>query len=379
MSLHRVCAMLAFVLLLARSQSANAQTCTPNQDCAPPDVAGVWHTTHTFDISAAFPSELKNGFEPLRALDQAIAGQLNLPPRRQSLEPILAAHIRQHLSPSLPSIIRLGDDLDSIFGTLRSEGALSLRKGVDSVSVKGSEVWTSLVFYWLGLCGGEIGGDPREPPKCARFDIATSDNDNPTETPQNTGHTIPSIAIAAALRPIDLQTETPRWQLVVDRRHVRVKMGKLVLAVIDELIGRTTPWRSIDEAFDCRDGSCVVDCGGLGASVSHLAPGLDARVEAICKATVRKAGRETMRALSRAWADAAVLEFSGSASIFVPAKSDGGCPAQAGCRRTLGLPEYEMLLRKDPARRDGLWIGSFFNKRATKMPGAWHATDFAPH
>jgi hypothetical protein len=53
-----------------------------------------------------------------------------------------------------------------------------------------------------------------------------------------------------------------------------------------------------------------------------------------------------MRALSRAWADAAVLEFSGSASIFVPR---------------------------------GLWTGSFFNKTLTQMRGAWHANDFAPH
>jgi hypothetical protein len=71
----------------------------------------------------------------------------------------------------------------------------------------------------------------------------------------------------------------------------------------------------------------------------------DARLRPVCKAAVRKAGRETMRALSRAWADAAVLEFSGSTSIFVPR---------------------------------GLWTGSF-NKTLTQMPGAWHANDFAPH
>ena len=366
MSLLRVCATLACVLVvLGRSESAHAQACAPNQSCAPPDIAGVWRTKHTFDISAAFPSELKDGFAPLRSLDRAIVGQLNLPPRKQSLEPMIAAQVRKHLSPSLPSMIRLGDDLDAIFGTLRSEGALSLSKGADPVSVKGSEVWTSLVFYWLGLCGDDIGGDPEVPPECARFDIATSDNDNPTEPTQNEGQTIPAIPIAAALRPIVQQNQVAGWQLVVDERQVHVKMGKLVLAVINELIGRTTPWRSFDDAFDCRDGSCVVDCRGLGGSVSHLAPGIDARVEGICTATVRKAGRDTMRALSRAWADAAILEFSGSASISAPG--------------TFGLPEYEMLLRKDPARRDGLWIGSFFNRTLTKMPGAWYASEIAPH
>jgi hypothetical protein len=86
-----------------------------------------------------------------------------------------------------------------------------------------------------------------------------------------------------------------------------------------------------------------------------------------------------MRALSRAWADAAILEFSGSASIFVSRKNDDACPFQGGCHGMLGLPEYEILLRKDPARRDGLWTGSFFNKTLTQMPGAWRATTFVPH
>lgn len=245
-----------------------------------------------------------------------------------------------------------------------------MTKGVDFVNVKGSEVWTSLISYWLPLCGDNIGGDPRLPPECARFDIATSDNDVPGETPQVKTHVGP-IAATVRLSP---DAQAPRWQLVVDQHKVRLKIGKLVLVTMNELIQRATPWHGIEEATDCRSGSCVVDCAGLAASLPDADPVVRARVEAICAAAVRKAGRETMRALSRAWADAAVLHFDGSATISGPAKNEDACESKTGCAGMLGLAEYDLLLRKDPAHRDGSWTGSFFSKTLTNMPGAWHAT-----
>ena len=319
----------------------------------PPDVAGVWHTKHAFDISRALPPELKGGFAPLRRLDQAIVEQLNLPPRDRWVQPIVATLVRKSVPEWAQTIIRIGDDIGAILATLRSEGAMRLQKGVDTPTVSGSEEWTRLVFYWRGLCGDKIGGDPDLPPDCARFDIATSDNDNPLEPAQPRVRVGP---IAAVLRPIDQQGH---WQLAVSERRVELKIGTLLLAVIDTLVGKTTPWRSFEDATDCRSPSCIVDCPALGASVESLAPGFGPRTEAACVVAVRRAGRETMRILARGWADAAVLRFEGAATV-----SDG----------MLGVPEFDRMLRKDPAHRDGSWTGSFFSKTLKNMPGAWNAT-----
>ena len=77
----------------------------------PPDVAGVWHTKHAFDISRALPPELKNGFTPLRRLDQAIVEQLNLPPRDRWVQPIVATLVRKSVPGWAQTIIRIGDDI----------------------------------------------------------------------------------------------------------------------------------------------------------------------------------------------------------------------------------------------------------------------------
>ena len=335
----------ALLVVVLFASTASAQS--------PPDVTGVWYTKHAFDISRALPPELKSGFAPLRRLDQAIVEQLHLPPRDRWIQPIVATLVRKSIPPWAQTIIRIGDDIGAILATLRSEGAMTLSADKNTAAVSGSEEWTRLVFYWRGLCGDNIGGDPDLPPDCARFDIATSDNDNPSEPAQPRVRLGP---IAAVLRPIDQQGH---WQLAVSQRRVELKIGKLLLAVIDALVSKTTPWRSLDDANDCRSSSCIVDCPALGASVEPLAPGFGRRTEAACVVAVRHAGRETMRTLAHAWADAAVLRFEGAATV-----SDG----------MLGVPEFDRMLRKDPAHRDGSWTGSFFSKTLKDMPGAWNAT-----
>lgn len=68
-----------------------------------------------------------------------------------------------------------------------------------------------------------------------------------------------------------------------------------------------------------------------------------------------------------------ILEFGGWATIAGAAKDDV-CLSNTGCAAMLGLPNYDLLLKKDQAHRDGLWEGSFFSKTLKNMPGAWHAT-----
>jgi hypothetical protein len=333
-----------------------AQDCAKGQQCAVPDVAGVWQTRHIFDISAALPPALVNGFTPLRRVDTDLLARLDHKRRDEPLKAIVASEIAKHRSPHLPALLRIGDDLRLVVGRLRSRGVLVLTPGADPAHVQAAEVWTSLVFYWLGLCGDNVGGDPELPPECARFDIATSDNDNPTEVPQCEGQTVPEVGTL-------VQHDAQTWQLAIGCRRARLKVGDVVLAVIDDLAEKTTPWHSIEEATDCRAGACVIDCAGLAAALGDLLPRGDDSIEAMCAAVVRKAGRETMRELARAFADAAVLRFSGFATV-----------SGSGKAVALGFPDYELRLIKDPQHRDGSWTGSFFSKALTNAPGAWYAT-----
>ena len=92
-------------------------------------------------------------------------------------------------------------------------------------------------------------------------------------------------------------------------------MNHLTVIVVNRLLALTTPWHCIEEATDCHGGSCLVDCPALGQSVADLAPGFGQRTIAACEVAVMEAGSATRRALSKAWADIGVLDFTGSATI----------------------------------------------------------------
>ena len=333
-------------IVFCAATPASAQDCVPGQTCGtPPDVTGEWYIRNAFDLSQTLPASLSDPFRALRGIDRAVIGELNLPPKDRWLEAIIQAQVAKRLSPSLPVMLRAGDDAAVIVSTLRSEGRLRIVKGEDSGSVSGSEVWTTLVFYWLGLCGDNIGGDPEEPPECARFDIATSDNDTPTETPQCKGQSVPSISVdfsgtVGAVNP----SQSP-WQLVVDPRTAVLPISRVLLSVVGALLERTTPWHCIDEATDCSASTCIVDCVGLADSVAELSPRLRVKkVEEACLSAVRKAGRDAKRSLTHAFADVAVMQYGGAGSI------DAG------------------------ELRDGYWKGSFFSKTIAPMRGSWEGT-----
>src|SRR4029453_3885077 len=60
-----------------------------------PDVTGVWHIRHSFDLTGALPSETEDVFNPLRMVNQSIVDELELPPKLQWLEPIISAYLEQ--------------------------------------------------------------------------------------------------------------------------------------------------------------------------------------------------------------------------------------------------------------------------------------------
>ena len=256
---------------------------------------------------------------------------------------------------------------------------MRLQSTVDVAHVKGSEVWTSLVFYWLGLCGDNIGGDPDVPPECARFDVSTSDNDNPTESQQCKGQTIPQISVLVG--PVTGQvsgtgTTADPYRLKVDQRQVKLQMGKVVLIVVNELLTLTTPYHCIQEATDCNSGSCIVDCAGLGQDVANAIgiPSIADIITGICDEVVTLAGQEVTKLLAGISFDSDVLDFNGGALISKVGLDNTTCNSHQSCAGQLGQDNFDLKLKKDTAHRDGTWTGSFFYKVLKNMPGAWEGT-----
>jgi hypothetical protein len=370
-------------------QCPQGQVCNPDthtcQGNGPggPDVTGVWYTKHTYDIRQALPKALQYIFDAIRIIDQLIVGKLTWPSWVPSwvaayLNKLISSILKQYIPSWVQTIIRIADDIATILSTLRAEGAMRLQKGVDYAHVKGSEVWTSLVFYWLGLCGDNIGGDYDTPPDCARFDVATSDNDNPGEAQQCKGQSIPSISVKVG--PItgavsgDGSAGSP-YKFAVDQRQVQLNMGKVVLIVVNELLTLTTPYHCIDEATDCNSGECLVDCAGLGQDLADLVgiPDIASIVEGICDEAVTAAGQEVTKLLAGITFDTDALDFNGGSTIT------GGtdttvCDSHTQCADKLGHDDFDVKLHKDVNNRDGLWTGSFFYKVIKNMPGAWEGT-----
>src|SRR2546426_490656 len=136
--------------------------CVPDETV--PDVSGLWLTRHDYRIRDALPFTVQETFKALRLLDQTLIGQLTIPGLPGWLQEIVNAFVARLLQQYLPGwvqqLIHVSDDLATILGNLRSEGAMRLTRGADVAHLKAAEVWTSLVFYWLPLCEGEIAGDP---------------------------------------------------------------------------------------------------------------------------------------------------------------------------------------------------------------------------
>ena len=379
-------------------------SCAPGTHCQPaascgegscvadesvPDVTGTWLTRHDFRIHDALPFATQEVFKALRLMDQTLLGQLTIPGLPGWLQEILNAFVARLLQQYLPGwmqqLIHVSDDLGTILGNLRSEGAMRLVRGTDVAHLRGTEVWTSLVFYWLPLCDGEIAGDPDRPPECARIDVLTIDS-GADESPQCKGEMLPSISVELTPFNATLVKQGTGYVLQVDRRQARLTMRKVLLILYDELMGIVSggEFQCIEEATACAPGmGCIVDCDGLGRDVESATDGIvdEATVQALCARGVRAVGELVSEALAQAWPIGAdTLDFSGSATVSGAtddsACDEGGTPGT--CAARLGRESWDRDLNStDPAareRRDGAWSGDFFFRLERRLPGAWEAT-----
>jgi hypothetical protein len=362
-------------------------SCVPDE--AVPDVSGVWLTRHDFRIHDALPFAVQEIFKALRLMDQTLLGQLTIPGLPGWLQEIINAFVARLLQQYLPGwiqqLIQLSDDFATILGNLRSEGSMRLTRTGDMTRLRGTEVWTRLVFYWLPLCDGEIAGDPAKPPECARIDVLTSDSGF-DETAQCKGEVLPSVGVELSPFAATLVKQDSGYLLQVGRRQARLIMGKVLLILYDQLIGIVSggEFQCIQEATECAPGmGCIVDCDGLGRDIESATGGIvdEATVQALCGRGMRAIGDAVAQALARVWPITAdTLDFSGSAGVSGLA-DDWACEeggSAGACAARLGKESWDKDLNSaDPAlreRRDGRWTGDFFFRLERDLPGAWEAT-----
>lgn len=363
-------------------------------DTAVPDVTGTWLTRHDYNIKKALPTALQDAFYAIRVLDQALLGKLTIPGLPSWLQSIINSFISKLLQNYLPdwlqTVIHISDDIVTVLSNLRSEGSMHLVVNPDVAHVKGTEVWTSLVFYWLPLCNGNIGGDPGAPPDCARIDVATTDSQDPGVVGQCKGQSLPSITVQ--VRPFTAtvapsSTGATTYAINVDQRQVNVQMGKVLLVLVDQIISYVTPYHCIDEITDCSPGAghCpLVDCYGLSQDLAgpgtwlggFVDPGA---VEQLCDGVVTTAGQAVTQLLATVWSPTAdVLDFSGHATVSGAAQDPSVCEAGTStCASQLGNDAWDKDLNSTSSAivdgRDGNWSGDFFFKVVGKLPGAWEA------
>ena len=360
----------------AAGEACGAGVCVSDSDA--PDVTGDWITKHDFEIGATLTFLSRAIFAELRVLDQAILGKLTIPGLPGLVQDIIntfASSLLQHYLPGwFQQLISIGDDLGTLLSNLRAEGSMQLVRNGDLTHLQGTEVWTSLVFYWLPLCGGEIQGDPLRPPDCARVDLATSNSVDFGGNGRCKDQALPSIHIDA--QPFTATvTGTGPYLLQVDNRSVRLEMGKVVQVLADSLIAIVSEgqYHCIEEATDCSaDNGCLVDCPGLAGDISAALDGVvDARsLHPLCGEAVSGVGKIASAALANAWSPSVIetLQFNGRATIR--AGSESCEPEIPGiCATQLGSADWDGLPLND---RDGTWSATFHAVK--NLPGAWQAT-----
>jgi hypothetical protein len=331
-------------------------------------VSGTWFTRHSFRLGP-LPFAIRAAFDSLRGLDQLLAGALGLPSWAESI----VRSVMHHFVPaSFRTLVRIGDDLGTVLSTMRSEGTMQLRPGIDAAHLRATEEWTALYFSWLPLCGDAIDAGFELPPECARIDVLSGEAGDGSERMGSCP--FPKVSVEAA--PFDAAVERAGsgWRMSVPSRRIRVRIDQVALAAIDVLLGAATPWRCVEEATDCTDGkTCAIDCSGLG-SWTHRLTGIvpASAVEAGCASTVAAAGRAAGKLLGEIAFASDTLDFGGSATIS-RVGADESCESGTSCAGQLGNDAFDRDLRLNPAARDGSWQGAFFDPLARDLPGAWEA------
>jgi hypothetical protein len=368
--------------------NVNTQTCVP--DTVPtPDASGLWYTQHDFALSQGLPGVVQTMQKIVAIMDQLVNGVF-FTGVWSWLNSIVKSIIDQYVPSWVATTIKILDAVGTFLSNLRAEGAMRLTAGADTTHYRGTEVWTSLVFYYLPLCpNGRPAGDPTLPPDCARFDVATSDSDTPGDVGTCKGQSVPAISVQVAPFTSYLTPAAPSagykgpWSMGFDQRQVKLKFGKVVLMAINLLISYLTEYNCIDEALDCVGGnSCLIDCTSLGQTISDALGGLVSPdfVTAVCQPVVTAAGQEITTLLTQITFTSDVLDFNGQGAIpkwqgssttdpgYDPNYDPSACDSGTLCAMQLGQDTWDYNLVKGLAH-DGSWNGSFFG--VLKQPGAF--------
>lgn len=317
-----------------------------NGTCAPGDghidVTGHWFTRHRFDVREALPSWVRFSATAIRTIDQVLLGQLNLPSFINSL---IRGLVQQYVPEWVVTLVGILDSAFTVFSTLESEGEMELTPVGGPSVLSGEEAWTSFVFYFLPLCNGNIGGNPNNPPPCARMDIYT------TELPQS------DLAVSVDRFAARVSGSNNNFTVLFDQRRVAMRFQGILKYALDQAISLSTGYDGLQDALPN-----LVDCEGVNQLVQDL--GITFDVTALCQTAVVAAAQAISDQLEQAaLTQRDTLEFDGKASA----------------RATLGIPSYadelgyaDFITRNPP---DGEWKAKFKIGISVKnVPGRWRGS-----
>ncbi len=345
--------------------------CIPNSSDTI-DVTGHWYTQHDFDIHDALPGWVQTIAKFTRLGDQALLGQLNIPSWANAL---ISGIVQQYVPSWVTQLVYLLDNAFTLFSDLRSEGEMDLVANGSPAVLQGTENWTSFVFYLLAQCGTNIGGDPNNPPPCARFDIYTSD--------------LSQANLAVEVEPFAARVggDTAHgYTIFMDKRVAKLDIQGLIRYVLEQAVQIVTGYPSLeDQCLDnagdcvtCRSGqapdptdcpgalSSMVDCQSLSDQLDSLI-GINIDFTPLCQAAVEAAGSALVNALGNIVVHTDVLKFSGQASARATQEyGDGPNTAE-----WLGYPDYKCQKPSDGGC-DGVWTAKV--NIVDNVPGRWHAS-----
>lgn len=325
------------------------------------DVTGHWYTKHDFDVKAALPGWVRFSSTAIRAIDQTLLGQLNLPGWVNSL---IRGVVQQYIPPWVQQVVYILDNILTVFSNLRAEGEMDLVANGGPSILSGEETWTSFVFYLLSQCGTNISGSLTNPPACARLDIYTTELDQADLAVQ----VLPFAAKVSG-------TATGGYTLLMDKRQAKMKLAGILKFVLDQVISVTTGYPSLEDkpcqaGQSAADGECgpgsgalahLVDCEAINQWVQDLGVPID--VTGLCAVAVGQVGQIIAQQLRQVTLEQDVLEFSGQAT----ARPTAGVATYAD---ELGYEDYET---RQPA--NGIWNGKFHVVVSVHdVPGRWRAS-----
>ncbi|MCG3172174.1 MAG: hypothetical protein GMKNLPBB_00320 [Myxococcota bacterium] len=298
-----------------------------------PDISGLWNTYHEFDLRNALLGFPKLA-GPLDFVDQVFKNGINLgkiPLIGGVLSGMINNFINQYIPPWVKKLVSGLNAIANILQAMRVEGEMVLQHENPRTIVTGSEIWKSIVMYWIEQC--PLGRKDPNFPSCAEVDVVVQDIGLQVKEQNKirgviSGHTV-----------------------TFDERKVEWEVKKLIKYVIDMVVQAVAGYNTLEEAI-----VDLIDCDAIEQEINNIAQNFGFKgsipVKAACEGAKRTIAQQVGQAIAGIGVSWSTLEFAGYATII----DDGAQPIPYGVEL-----------------KDGKWNGKIKIISSGKLTGTWKA------